>query len=144
MKDALPVVTEAGIRRWKRFNIGGAVLSAVLTGAAMASGGLLPAACADCFFRVQGQLLECETTTAVAGAAISVYIDKGSHGPRALSMTFTTDEAGRFKVHTDATEICDATATLTFEKEGYTPLQKVYKGSAKGASVCLSRVAGTP
>lgn len=70
----------------------------------------------DCFFRVEGHVLDCATSAPLAGATISVHIDQGIHGPRTLPATFTSDAAGRFKVTTDGSETCDATATLGFRK----------------------------
>jgi hypothetical protein len=103
------------------------------------------ASCADCFFKVDGKLTDCGTSTALAGAAITVRIDQGMHGVRTLSQTFTTDGAGLFAVHTDATETCSAWATLMFRKDGYMPLDSQYQGAPKRlVGVCMTPIAAAP
>ena len=91
---------------------------------------------------MKGHLVECGTTTPVAGARISVHIDKGIHGPRTLEMTFVTDEAGTFNVYTNGTEYCSGTATLTVTKQGFDQLQKQFEGLPKSdPELCMTRSA---
>lgn len=100
----------------------------------------LLASCADCFFTMNGHLVECGTATPVSGASISVHIDEGLHGARTLATTFTSDTVGVFKVTTDGTETCSATATLTISKDGFVPLQQQFRGAPKTtAELCLTR-----
>jgi hypothetical protein len=61
----------------------------------------LLSSCADCFFDMEGHLVECGMTTPVPGASVSVHIDDGLHGARTLATTFTSDTAGLFKVTTN-------------------------------------------
>lgn len=106
--------------------------------------GLALGSCSDCFFRVQGHLVDCATSAPLSGAAITAHVDQGMHGPRTLPTTFTSDVAGLFKVTTDGTETCDATVTLTFQKDGYTPAETQFKGTPKNdVQQCLTAV-GTP
>jgi hypothetical protein len=59
-----------------------------------------------------------------------------------LATTFASDDAGMFKVTTDGTEVCSATATLTITKEGFTQLQQQFKGVPKtSAELCMTRSA---
>jgi hypothetical protein len=98
--------------------------------------------CADCFFHLQGHLVDCTTNAPLSGATISVHIDQGLHGPRTLPATFTSDAAGLFKVDTGGTEVCDATATLTFQKDGYTTAEAQFNGAPKvDVQQCLTPVA---
>ena len=106
--------------------------------------GLALGACTDCFFGVQGRLVDCTTSAPLAGATIAVHIDQGMHGPRTLPATFTSDATGRFKVTTDGTETCDASATLTFQKDGYTTAEAQFDGAPQGdVQPCLMPV-GSP
>ena len=108
--------------------------------AALACVCALLASCADCFFTMKGHLVECGTTTPVSEASVSVHIDDGLHGARTLATTFTSDGAGMFKVTTDGTEVCSATATLTITKEGLMQLQQQFKGAPKTtAELCMTR-----
>jgi len=117
----------AQARRWA-FAAALACLCAVLT------------SCADCFFTMKGHVVECGTTTPVPGATVSVHIDDGIHGMRTLPTTSTTDDDGVFKVTTDGTEVCSATATLTLTKDGFDPLQKPFQGAPKNdTELCLTR-----
>ena len=96
--------------------------------------------CSDCFFELEGDVVECGTTTPVPGATVSVHIDNGIHGMRTLPTTFTTDDDGVFKVTTDGSEVCSATATLTLTKDGFDPLQKQFQGVPKtDAELCMTR-----
>jgi len=98
------------------------------------------ASCADCFFTMRGHVVECGTSAPVAGASVSVRIDEGINGPRALETTFTTDQAGMFKISTDGSEVCSATATLTITKDGFTQLQQQFRGAPNTtAELCLTR-----
>ena len=109
---------------------------------AVGLGGLTLGSCTDCFFRVQGHLVDCATGAPLPSATITAHIDQGMHGPRALPTSFTSDAAGLFKVTTDGTETCDATATLSFQKDGYTPAEVQFKGTPKGdVQQCLTAVA---
>ncbi len=109
-------------------------------GASLACVCALLTSCADCFFNLKGHVVECGTTTPVPGARISVHIDDGIHGMRTLATTFTTDAAGAFKVSTDGSEVCSATATLTVTKDGFDLLQKQFQGVPKSdAEVCMTR-----
>ena len=91
---------------------------------------------------MRGHLVECGTSTPVAGASISVHIDKGTDGPRTLEKTFVTDQAGTFNVSTNGTEYCSATATLTITKQGFDQLQKQFKGLPKtDPELCMTRSA---
>jgi len=102
------------------------------------------ASCADCFFTVEGQVVDCSTAAPVAGATISVHIDQGIHGPEDLPATFSSDAAGRFKVTTGGTETCDSSATLTFQKDGYASAQLQVKGTPKTAVQQCLMPEGTP
>ena len=114
-------------------------------GAALGSAWALLPSCADCFFTMAGHLVECGTTTPVPGASVSVHIDEGLHGARTLATTFTSDDAGMFKVTTDGTEVCSATATLTITKQGFVQLQQQFKGAPKtSAELCMTRSAASP
>jgi hypothetical protein len=105
----------------------------------------LLASCGDCFFTMKGRLVECGTTAPVPGATISVHIDDGIHGARTLMTTFTSDDAGGFKVTTGGSEVCSATATLTITREGFMPLQQQFKGAPKAtAELCMTRSAASP
>lgn len=110
-------------------------------GAALGLVCALVLSCADCFFTMKGHLVECGTSTPVPGAIVSVHIDDGIHGARTLAPTFTTDGAGMFKVTTNGTEICSATATLTISKQGFLQLQQQFKGVPKtSAELCMTPI----
>lgn len=116
-----------------------------VAGVALGCAGALLASCADCFFTMNGHLVECGTTAPVSGAAVSVHIDDGIHGARTLTTTFTSDDAGMFKVTTGGTEVCSATATLTISKDGFMQLQHQFKGApTTSAELCMTRSGGTP
>jgi hypothetical protein len=101
------------------------------------------ASCADCFFTMRGHVVECGTSVPVAGASVSVRIDEGIHGPRTLGTTFTTDQAGMFKISTDGSEVCSATATLTITKDGFMQLQQQFEGAPNTtAELCLTHAQG--
>ena len=91
--------------------------------------------CADCFFSIRGHLVECGTTTPIAGASIAQRIDDGFH-KGTFAKTFTTGAGGEFDVGNDATEACGALVTLTLTKDGYRPLSMQFKGRAN--SRCTS------
>ena len=102
-------------------------------------GWLAVGSCADCFFHLQGHLVDCATNAPLSGAAITVHVDQGTHGARTLSTTFTTDASGLFKVDTDGTESCGAWVTLTFQKDGYTPADVQFQGTPKSdVQQCLT------
>lgn len=97
------------------------------------------ASCADCFFSIRGRMVECGTATPIAGAAIVQRIDDGLHnGP--YKQTFTTDADGAFDVGNGGTEACGALVTLTFTKDGYTPLSVQFEGKANSPphGVCMT------
>lgn len=103
---------------------------------------LVMSSCTDCFFAVRGHVVDCDTNAPLAGATISVHIDRGIHGPRTLPATFTTDAAGQFKVTTDGAESCDTSATLTYQKDGYMAVEAPIEGSPKNdVQQCLTAVA---
>ena len=78
----------------------------------------------------------------MSGVTITVRIDQGLHGVRTLPATFSTDNAGLFKVNTDGTEHCSSWVTLMFRKDGYLPLDTQYQGAPKKqVEACLTPVA---
>ncbi|MES1165656.1 MAG: hypothetical protein ABUR63_07865 [Verrucomicrobiota bacterium] len=116
----------------------------VARGIALGLCGLALGSCTDCFFRVQGHLVDCATSVPLSGATITAHVDQGMHGARTLPTTFTSDAAGLFKVTTDGTETCDVTVTVTFQKDGYTPAETQFKGAPKSdVQQCLT-AAGAP
>ncbi len=127
---------------WWRVTAGAPVATHALVAVALLMSSCGPWPFGDCFLVVKGRVLECGTTTPVAGATISTRIDRGIHGKRTLSDTFSTDNKGSFEVHTDGSEPCSSWATLTFEKPGFESLSMQFKGSTKTpAEVCLTRAA---
>jgi hypothetical protein len=109
----------------------------------VAAAGFVLGACADCFFQVGGTVTDCSTMLPLAGATLTVRIDDGLHGARALPGTFTTDAAGTYRVPSDGTEICTATATLMFRRNGYAPLDVPIQGKRDDrVDACMKPVAG--
>lgn len=111
---------------------------------AMALAGLwaLLGSCADCFFIMRGHLVECGTTTPIPAASVSVHIDSGLHGNYEYATTFMSDDMGVFKVSTDGTEMCSATATLSIRKDGFIELDQTFKGAPKlRVELCMTRMA---
>jgi hypothetical protein len=106
---------------------------------AVVAAGPLLAACADCFFQVEGKLVDCGTMAPLSAASITVHIDQGMHSPHTLATTFTTDGGGNFHADADATEDCGAVATLMFRKDGYSPLDMQFDGTPKHpVTVCMT------
>jgi hypothetical protein len=103
---------------------------------------LLLSSCADCFLDIRGRLVECETSTPIAGATITIVIEQGLHdGP--LPGNFATDSTGSFKIQSHGSEHCSSWATLAFQKAGFDPLSVQFKGSPKApAELCMTRSVG--
>ena len=98
-------------------------------------------ACADCFFSAKGRLVDCATQAPLANATVTVHVDDGIHGAHELAQTFTTDASGGFDVQTGATETCDSTVTVTFQKDGFTAASKQLVGAPKvEVTVCLDAI----
>jgi hypothetical protein len=93
----------------------------------------------DCFFGVHGRVVECGTMAPVAGAIVDVRIDSGFGGRQEdFPNAYTTDAGGQFTVHVN--DPCESWATLTFRKDGFTPLLVQYEGAPAGAvAPCMTR-----
>jgi hypothetical protein len=96
----------------------------------------------DCFFDVQGSVVECGTTTPLAGVTIDLMIDKGYDDRKeSFPGATTTDAKGRFEV--GANDPCDSWGTLTLRKDGFVTLvPPQFKGSPpKPVQLCMTRMA---
>ena len=111
------------------------VIWGAAVGAALISVSALLTAC-DCFFDVSGHLFECGTTTPIAGATITLKVDKGFNTGLVVPNAGTTDAQGRFRVGEN--ESCGSTVTLTFEKDGFMPLERQFPGAPKNdVELCM-------
>jgi hypothetical protein len=102
--------------------------------------GLVPS-CADCFFSIRGHVVECGTTSPIPNVIITVNADSGLHeGP--YPGTFTTGNTGDFVVTNGSSEACGAVQTLTFTKEGFSPLALQVTGEADAPPIdlCMTRM----
>ena len=95
----------------------------------------------DHFFRATGWVVDCDTSTPVAGADISINVDRGDNpGPYFSGTANVTSVTGQFDVHTALSG--GSWLTLTFTKAGYEPLMYQFKEEPK-ASVDLCMLPST-
>ena len=99
---------------------------------------LLATACTDCFLAIRGRVVDCVTMQPLPSATISMHVDAGIHGAHDWPATFTTDDAGGFRIETNGTETCDSPATLRFEKDGFMPAEVSVKGTQNDLQVCMT------
>jgi hypothetical protein len=92
----------------------------------------------DCFFRAQGSVVECGTTTPVA-AEYQVRVDRGINGRQYLNPNIRfLDQAGNFQVTVG--QPCESWVSLLFRKDGFDPLEVQMKGSPKEPQqLCMKR-----
>jgi hypothetical protein len=92
----------------------------------------------DTFFRVEGNLLQCGTTTAIAGATVTAATDPGAwDGPE--METTTTDVDGAFFVELNKPR--DEAATVSFTKPGFASFSRDFADGVPSSpyqiDVCL-------
>ena len=103
--------------------------------------GVAVGACTDCFFRVQGHLVDCTTNVPRSGATIIVHIDQGMHGPRAADHVHQR-RGWRVQGHHRRNRDLRCRGHLTFQKEGYTAAETQFEGAPKSdVQQCLTVVA---
>ena len=96
----------------------------------------------DHFFGATGRVVDCNTSNPIAGADITINVDRGDEpGPYDSGVANRTTATGQFDVHTALSP--GSWITLTFAKVGYTPLMYQFKGQPKASvDLCMTSSPG--